>query len=296
MSKQQLLEKISRSGKLPVLPDIAVRVLALRDDPDLYPAKVQAVIASDPVLAAKILQVSNSAMFSKSREITDLGDAVTVLGVALTMNIATGLAVVQALRSDEIASSAFPYDRFWRKSILGAIAANEMAGQLGDATRGELFIGALLQDVGMLALNNMAGERYGKLVQTARSHFDLVELEERALGVNHAEVTEALLKKWNMPGSLCDAVAASHSLFNAYTTEELSDLQYGVAVAGVLAELWIAESPEQTLLNQAIHAYLDRVGEDAYRETTASILDAIPGANQMFNLQLLSDEQMSNVA
>ena len=142
----------------------------------------------------------------------------------------------------------------------------------------------------------MAGERYGQLVQSARSHHDLVALEERALGVNHAEVSAELLRKWNMPSTLCDAVESSHSLFNVDATSNLSDLQYGVAVAGVMAELWIADSTEQELLNRTIHTYLDRIGEDAYRETAASILDAIPGANQIFNVQLLSDDQMANVA
>lgn len=296
MSKQELLEKISRSGKLPILPDIAVRVLILRDDPELYPARVQGVIASDPVLAAKILQVANSAMFRGNREIKDLAEAVTLLGVQLTMDIATGLAVVNALRRDEIASSAFPYELFWRKSILSAIAANEMISELGSASRGELFVAALLQDIGMLALNNMAGERYGQLVQTARSHFDLVELEERALGVNHAEVTVAILRQWTMPDSIVAAVESSHSLFDASAADHLSDLQYGVALAGVLAELWIADSLPQESLNRMIHAYLDKVGEEAYRDTVASILDAIPGANEMFNIKLLSDEQMANVA
>ncbi len=296
MQKQQLLEKISQSGKLPVLPDIAVRILALRDDPDLYPAKLQAVIGTDPVLAARILQVANSAMFRRIREISDLGEAITTLGVELSLNIALGLALVAALRSDERSATEFPYELFWRKSILGAIAANEMASQFKSASRGELFIAALLQDLGMLALNSVAGERYGKLVNLARSHFDLVALEERALGVNHAEVTAMLLQRWELPATLCEAAARSHSLFAEDSTCDLSDLAYGVALAGVLAELWIADCPDQEGLNRTIRAYMDKVGEDAYRDTVASILDAIPGANQMFSIHLLSDEQMANVA
>lgn len=296
MQKQKLLEKISQSSKLPILPDIAVRVLELKDDPELYPAKVRSVIAADPVLSARILQVANSAMFNKRRQVTDLGEAVTTLGVELSMSLATGLAVVDSLRLDELETSEFPYETFWRKSILSAIAASEMASQLNVNSRGELFVAALMQDIGMLALNSISGERYGKLVRLARSHLDLVELEERAFGVNHAEVTAVLLKKWDLPESLCEAAELSHSLFSDDTTYELSDLQYGVALSGVLAELWIADAPEQEVLNNTIHAYLDKVGEDTYRSTVSNILDSIPGANEVFKVELLSEAQLANVA
>ncbi|MDB4576477.1 hypothetical protein N9091_02060, partial [bacterium] len=72
--------------------------------------------------------------------------------------------------------------------------------------------------------------------------------------------------------------------------------QYGVAFAGVLAELWVIEELDQDVSNRAIHEYLSKVGEEKYQNTIESILHAIPGANNLFNMQLLSDEQMASVA
>lgn len=296
MNKDALLDKISHSTKLPILPDIAIRIMQLNNDPDLYPAKVQAVLSSDPVLAARILQVSNSAMFRRSREVTELGEAVAVLGVQLAMSIATGFVIVDSLRNDEVEGSGFDYDLYWRKSILSAIAANELCAQLKIGSRGELFVAALMQDVGMLVLNNIISDKYAQLVRSAKSHFDLVAFEERVFGLSHAEVGAVLLEKWGLPESIRNAVSYSHALFSNATTFDLTDLQYGVSFSGVLAELWISESVEQEVLNKNIRDYLDKVGDDVYKNTVASILDAIPGANEIFNMQLLSDEQMANVA
>ena len=40
MKKDALLEKISRLDKLPMLPDVAMRIIDLSNDPDLYASKV----------------------------------------------------------------------------------------------------------------------------------------------------------------------------------------------------------------------------------------------------------------
>lgn len=296
MSKQALLDKITQSTKLPVLPDMAIKVMELQNDPDLYPAKVHAIIGNDPVLAARLLQVSNSSMFPCRREITDLGEAIAMLGVNMALSISMGVVVVDSLRSSEDANAHFDYQQFWRKSILGAIAANEMYAVLKVASRGELFVASLMQDIGILVLLNIVGDKYAKIVSAARSHLDLVELEKRVFGVDHAEVGEALLKAWGMPVVLQQAVGSSHALFSDSSSNNLTDLEYGTAFSGVLSELWIAESLNSEVMNNNIADYLERIGEDAYKDTVNSIVDAIPGANEVFKMELLSIEQMANVA
>lgn len=296
MDKQALLNKISASTRLPVLPSTVAELIRLNDDPDLYPAKVQVVLSNDPVLAARMLQVSNSALFARQRVVTDLGEALAILGVRLTMSIATGIAIIDSLRNGENVNDSFDYDIFWRKSVLGAVAANELHSELKTTSRGELFVASLLQDIGELVLLNIAGDKYARLTQAARSHFDLVELEQRVFGIDHAEVGAVLARRWGLPESIQAAIGQSHALFSEQSTYGLSDLQYGVAFAGVLSELWIAEHTQQSVLDNAIKAYLAKVGESAYQNTVASIIEAIPGANELFNMQLLSTEQMANVA
>ena len=296
MDKSSLLDKISASTKLPVLPAAALEIIELNNDPDLYPAKVQAALSNDPVLAARMLQISNSAMFARQRTVTDLGEAVAILGVRLAMSVAMGLVIVDSLRIEEIQQNDFDSDAFWRKSILGAIAASELAVELKANSRGELFVASLLQDIGQLVLLNIVGNKYAQLLNSARSHFDLVELEQRVFGVDHAEIGAVLAEKWELPGSIQEAIACSHALFSEQSTFDLTDLQYGVAFSGVLSELWIAENAQNEQLHHVIKDYLSKVGEAAYQNTVESILRAIPSANEMFNMQLLSESQMASVA
>ncbi|MGB1191898.1 MAG: HDOD domain-containing protein, partial [Pseudomonadales bacterium] len=72
MDKETLLEKVRHSDQLPMLPDVAVRIIEMSNDSDLYAAKITEVIANDPALSARLLQVSNSSIFPYRREITNL--------------------------------------------------------------------------------------------------------------------------------------------------------------------------------------------------------------------------------
>ena len=294
MNKEALLQKICASDKLPVLPDTAMKVIELGNDPDLYPEKVHNVIALDPVLSARLLQISNSAMFAAKAPVTNLSGAITLLGVQTTMSIAMGFAVVNGLREQEAEQSDFSYDTFWRKSVLGAVAAIEMRKVLDSERQGDLFVATLLQDIGMLALHNIVGSKYSQIVTSSRSHHDLLELERRVFNLDHAEVSTAILKNWNLPDLLCDAVSCSHHFFDAKSTNEMSNLEYAVAMSGMLAEQWIAETERPEELDIIIQNSLERLGQEGLKDLVSDSIKAIPSASKMFGVKLLSVEQLAN--
>jgi len=210
MNKEALLEKVRHSDQLPMLPEVAVRIIDMSNDRELYAAKISEVIANDPVLSARLLQVSNSSVFPFRHEITNLNQALAILGIQLTMSIAIGFAIVDMMRNCESKDSGFDHDAFWRKSVLGAIAAIEMRSELKGVEQGDLFVAALMQDVGMIALEHFEGEKYTQLVKGARSHLDLIELERRMFGVDHAEIGAAILERWHLPDIHINAVRSSH--------------------------------------------------------------------------------------
>ena len=293
MDKEALLEKVRHSDQLPMLPDVAVRIIDMSNDRELYAAKISEVIANDPVLSARLLQVSNSSIFPFRREITNLNQALAILGIQLTMSIAIGFAIIDMMRSCESKDSGFNHDAFWRKSVLGAIAAIEMRSELNGVEQGDLFVAALMQDVGMIALETFEGKKYTQLVNGARSHFDLLELERRMFGVDHAEIGAAILERWHLPAIHINAVRSSHYLLEAKSITELTELEYAVALSGMLAEQWINESLSQQSLDDAITRALERIGEQGYKNVINKTMDAVPDANELFKMSLLTVEQLS---
>ena len=295
MDKEALLEKVRHSDQLPMLPDVAVRIIDMSNDRELYAAKISEVIANDPVLSARLLQVSNSSIFPFRREITNLNQALAILGIQLTMSIAIGFAIIDMMRSCESKDSGFNHDAFWRKSVLGAIAAIEMRSELNGVEQGDLFVAALMQDVGMIALETFEGQKYTQLVNGARSHLDLLELERRMFGVDHAEIGATILERWHLPAIHINAVRNSHYLLEAKSITELTELEYAVALSGMLAEQWINESSSQQSLDDAIQRALERIGDQSYKNIINKTMDAVPDANELFKMSLLSPEQLSNI-
>ena len=295
MDKETLLEKVRHSDQLPILPDVAVRIIDMSNDRELYAAKISEVIANDPVLSARLLQVSNSSIFPFRREITNLNQALAILGIQLTMSIAIGFAIIDMMRSCESKNSGFNHDAFWRKSVLGAIAAIEMRSELNGVEQGDLFVAALMQDVGMIALETFEGQKYTQLVNGARSHLDLLELERRMFGVDHAEIGATILERWRLPAIHINAVRNSHYLLEAKSITELTELEYAVALSGILAEQWVNESSNQQALDDAIQRALERIGDQGYKNIINKTMDAVPDANELLKMSLLSPEQLSNI-
>src|SRR5690606_8603403 len=84
---------------LPTLPEVALKVREVADDPDADMEKLSAVIGADAALSARIVRVANSPLLRASRPIEDLKAAVMRLGIAYTSNIATGLAMEQMFQA-----------------------------------------------------------------------------------------------------------------------------------------------------------------------------------------------------
>lgn len=84
---------------LPTLPEVALRVREVAEDPHADMEQLSAVIGNDAALSARIIKVANSPLLRAQRPLNDLKSAVMRLGIAYTSNIATGLAMEQMFQA-----------------------------------------------------------------------------------------------------------------------------------------------------------------------------------------------------
>ena len=94
----ELMQIFEGAEDLPTLPEVAVRLQQVVDDPKSDARDVAKIIADDPAIATKVLKVVNSVFYSPRRgaEITDLQPAVARLGFLTVTNIALSTSVFQA--------------------------------------------------------------------------------------------------------------------------------------------------------------------------------------------------------
>ncbi len=185
LDSPRLRSSIGRIEKLPSPPHLYMRLMhALEEDEDSDASEIAKLIATDPAIAAKVLQLSNSAYFNNGRAIADLRGAVTRLGLS-------------TLRDLVLASEVFALpgvSNAERNALQSrALVASRLAAKMLPASSAELgATAALLADIGLL-LPGVRDQR-----QPAEAG------DERP---GHAEAGAYLLGLWGLPMPIIEAVA-----------------------------------------------------------------------------------------
>ena len=127
-----------------------MQILRLTQGDDFSTEEIGHVISADSALSGRLLKLANSAECGSVRPITTIGEATIRLGIRTVRNVALGLSLISS--SNTGTCSAFDYDRYWTKSLARAVAAQHLSGMLGISVPAEMYILALLADIGSLAL------------------------------------------------------------------------------------------------------------------------------------------------
>lgn len=196
-----LLEKILACPSLPTLPAAALEVIDLCRREDVHMDKLARTICKDPALTVKVLKTVNSAQYGLRNKVTTVSHALVLLGIGTVKTLALGFTLVGSLR--DVKGTSYDPSPIWRRSLLSAFAARSTSLRVGGEDHEEAFLAGLLQDLGILALIQVLGSPYVELLRvTGDNTGRLAELERKHLKLDHAEVGEALARKWSLPEQL----------------------------------------------------------------------------------------------
>ena len=124
--EQALVERIDKDRiELPVLPQVAGRIMALAHDPSADAARLSALIHQDQALAAHVLRIANSPAYMPRTPIASLQHAVAMLGV----NQLSEIAVTVSLKSGAVKIPGHEADirQLWRHALASGAYAKEIA-------------------------------------------------------------------------------------------------------------------------------------------------------------------------
>ncbi|MFI5378765.1 MAG: HDOD domain-containing protein [Tepidisphaerales bacterium] len=236
----KLLEKIRECPSLPTLPAIALRVLELARAEHSDTSEVARIIMKDPALSSKILKTVNSSFYALSQSVGTINHALVILGLQSVKTLVLGFSLVSNLA--ETRTKGFRHLEYWRRSVYAATAARMIAGKLQLLQQEECFLAALLQDIGMLVLDQVLGEQYGKIHAQVASHQDLCQKEQEVLGTTHAEVSGHMAEQWKLPPLLALPMAWHHRCDEAPVTEPaLRKLVEVVSLSGRCADVFVSQ-------------------------------------------------------
>lgn len=206
-----VLDAIKRSAAIPSLPQVVTRFLEVIQDPNFEYAELAKVLSVDPGTVSEILRLTNSALFGVARKITSLHQALTLLGPKRTRSLVLGRYLVEAMGDRSIPGLDASY--FWRRSLATAVLSARFGEVVAPRFRDELFICALLADIGIPVLAQAFPTQYQPIASRHAPHgTPFSDDEEReAVEVTHGEVSAMVLTHWKLPEHICTAVNCHHA-------------------------------------------------------------------------------------
>lgn len=199
-------EDIIREVKhLPSAPRVLPRLKLLLSDGNSSLHEIVALIRLDPGIAARVLQVGNSAYFSKGVRCLTVDEAVNRVGYDQVYELVSYAVASQVLvRPLEVYS--IDSDDLWKMSVAAALAAEELADRTNQ-NRNVAYTAGLLHCVGMVAIDEWALRcARGLVLQFKGFPREATESERTALGFTQAEIGSALLRDWDFPHSISEPV------------------------------------------------------------------------------------------
>ena len=198
VSSKPTLKDLLAGAQLPALPQSAIRLLELSQDPENGPAEFALPIEADPGLTGQVLRFVNSSYFGFSREISSVKLAITLVGIRTIKNFALWSAVFSLMPNPKC--GPFDLKSLWQDSLRRGLFARAMGKILGLKDAEDLFAAALLQDMAVPLLAKELPEQYKKLLEARKNGAArLSDLEQVEFGWNHAEAAGTMARSWSLP-------------------------------------------------------------------------------------------------
>jgi HD-like signal output (HDOD) protein len=194
--------------ELPGFPDVVARIQRALSDEKTSARDVVKLVASEPALAARLVQLANSAAFNKSgREVSDLKAAINSLGFNLVRGQATTFAMRQMEQQEWLKPIRPVLSDIWKASNGVAALSFAVARRVAGVQPDESMATGLFHLIGKLYL-------FARARQESLNPAEIADWET-ALNEWHATIGRTILDHWKIPTRVAEAVENQNAIFDA---------------------------------------------------------------------------------
>ena len=188
---------------LPTLPEVALQVREVVNSDNVTAADITKIIATDPAISARLIQVANSPLTRATDTINRLDQAVIRLGFKIVHDVVNAIAMEQMFQATSDRTDQL-LRKCWEHSTTVAAISAVLARHYTKLSPEQAMLAGLTHDIGKLPIIKKA-EEFPELIE---DDFSL----ELILHKLHATIGREILKEWKFPQELIDV---------AYLHEEL---------------------------------------------------------------------------
>lgn len=219
---------------LPTLPDIAIKIQHLIDEPNVTAEQIVRALASDPVISAQLIKAANSAAYADKRPVENVRGAVSRLGYRQLRNLVMMLTMNKMFYAKNPILNKY-MKTTWQHSREVASISYVLALRQPRLSPDQAMLAGLVHEIGILPLCLH--------VETSRMQISESALEEliRKCG---STIGTKLLQKWNFPQDLIGVIAEHEKLERDSTCMPHPDYTDIISIANLQADPAHAETIE----------------------------------------------------
>lgn len=210
------------------LPKSFFQIQEIINSPGSTAKQLGDIISKDMALTAKILRLANSPLFGFQSQIDNIGRAVTLLGVRQVGLLAISMRVIS--KFNNIPQNVIDMRAFWKHSVACALGCRILGDFKNVPNIGSLFISGLLHDIGRLIMLIKAPKAtLHTMYRAQEENQELTIIEQEVFTHNHAVLGSLLLKEWDLPLNIRQAVAdhehpSKHSITQEKTITHMANV------------------------------------------------------------------------
>jgi HD-like signal output (HDOD) protein len=264
---------VARMDSIPTIPSLYNEIVYELSRRDVSVPKIANIISKDVGMAAKVLQVVNSAFFSLRQRVTNIAQAVNLLGYDVVRALVFSLHVFSQFVLSS--GSGLNLARVWKHSFRVGLLSKAITETETD-DRGlidDSFMAGMMHDVGKLILaTNFPDEWNAARRLCDEEAISLVEAENRILKATHYETGGYFTCLWGLPDTIVRAVSFHHFRC-CLLGDRITSLMSVYAANNIEHDIESARQDEERLV-ETTNVQLDA---DPFRLDCAESTDANPG-------------------
>lgn len=216
---------VNRTTDLTPLKAVATKAIQLAEDERSAAMDLSTVISSDQALTAKLLKLSNSAYYGYARRISNVREAVILLGMRTVRSVAISSAIIDAFKVPELERGGFDQDLFWAHSVSVGLVAELIARETRLSRPEDAFTAGVLHDVGKLAMMLAEPKLFGEVIDLVNHEgMKYREAEMAVFEIGHEHVGARLAQRWKFPDSLVTSIRDHHPAKGIHGVSSMSEL------------------------------------------------------------------------
>ena len=182
--------------------------------------RLNLLFGSDPVLAARLLELANAPAHQLTRQVAGISEALVLLGSAPLQTLVASATLGTAAR----AVQGINLKQFWRYSLHTAKLARSLAGVVFQNPTAAYTAG-LLHGLGELLIH-LGNPQKAQSMNTLVLPLDMRrgKIEQRILGYSYTHVSAALAQRWLLPQVVVDALQYQAAPFDNTAYEPLAGI------------------------------------------------------------------------